>query len=219
MSGSFFIMGLDNQWVEKFVAFLERDDSADSAHDLSHIKRVVANATRLGALEGAEMRVVLPAAWLHDCVSVPKDSPLRSQASRMAAERAGQFLREIGYDAVWIEGIEHAIAAHSFSAKIQTETLEAQVVQDADRLDALGAVGIARAFITGTTMGVPFLDADEPLPLTRIPQDHVSMIDHFYTKLLTLAATMKTAAGRTEAAQRTAFMQTYLAQLAAEIGA
>ncbi len=205
-------------WTHKFLAFLKMQ-SADAAHDLSHIKRVVANATRLGELESAEMRVVLPAAWLHDCVSVPKDSPLRSQASRMAAEKAGQFLRESDYEERWIAPIEHAIAAHSFSAQIAPLTIEAKVVQDADRLDALGAVGIARTFITGASMGVPFLDADDPLPVTRTPQDHVSMIDHFYTKLLTLAGTMQTQAGRAIAEQRTQFMRDYLAQLAAEIGA
>lgn len=210
--------GMDEKWIARFIAFLEAGDLADSAHDLSHIKRVVTNATKLGLEEQAEMRVVLPAAWLHDCVNVPKDSPLRSQASRMAAQKAGAFLREIGYGEQWIAAIEHAIAAHSFSAKIAPETIEAKVVQDADRLDALGAVGIARAFITGATMGVPFLDSAEPIPITRTPQDHVSMIDHFYTKLLTLADTMQTATGRAIATQRTEFMRRYLDQLAVELG-
>ncbi len=208
---------MNEKWIEKFLLFLAQD-SADAAHDLSHIKRVVANASQLGPLEGAEMRVVLPAAWLHDCVHVPKDSPQRSHASRMAAQKAGQFLHEIGYATEWIAPIEHAIAAHSFSAQIAPQTVEAKVVQDADRLDALGAIGIARTFITGATMGVPFLHPVEPLPITRIPQDSVSMIDHFYTKLLTLADTMQTAAGRAVAQQRTQFMQAYLDQLSAEIG-
>jgi uncharacterized protein len=208
---------MNQKWVEIFLLFLQ-DRSADAAHDLSHIKRVVANATLLGQLEGAEMGVVLPAAWLHDCVSVPKNSPLRSQASRMAAEKAGQFLRAREYNEGGIAAIEHAVAAHSFSAQIAPQTIEAKVVQDADRLDALGAIGIARTFITGATLGIPFLDADEPLPVTRTPHDQISMIDHFYTKLLTLADTMQTQAGRTEALQRTQFMRYFLAQLAAEIG-
>ncbi|MBC7449384.1 MAG: HD domain-containing protein [Hymenobacteraceae bacterium] len=115
----------------------------DVAHDAEHIRRVVTNARQLAASTGADERVVVPAAWLHDCVSVAKDSPQRTQASRLAAT-AADFLRASGYPATYIPAIEHAIEAHSFSAGIAPRTLEARVVQDADRLDTLGAVGIAR---------------------------------------------------------------------------
>ena len=208
---------MDKKWIAQFRHFIEQDNAIDAGHDIGHILRVVANAKWIGRREGAEMSVVIPAAWLHDCVSVPKDSPLRSRASRMAAERAGAFLREIGYSEHWIGEIEHAIETHSFSANITPRTLEAKVVQDADRLEALGAIGIARVFITGSKMGIPLLDADEPLPKTRTPQDGISMIDHFYTKLLKLADTMRTTAGKEEAMRRSRFMERYLDQLAAEV--
>lgn len=190
---------------------------SDPAHDLAHIHRVVANARRLAAAEGADMAVVLPAAWLHDCVIVPKHSPQRSQASRLAAERAGRYLREAGYPPDLIPAIEHAIAAHSFSASIPPETLEASVVQDADRLDALGAIGIARTLMLGGVMGKPLYDPAEPLPERRQPDDRENVIDHFYVKLLTLAGRMHTAAGRREGERRTRLMRVYLEELGREL--
>jgi uncharacterized protein len=207
-------------WEERFATFLATHRGAeDAAHDGMHIRRVVANARALAAAEGADLAIVLPAAWLHDCVIVPKDSPERMMASRLAAAAAGDFLRSIAYPDAQISAIQHAIEAHSFSARIPPRTLEAQVVQDADRLDALGAVGIARTLMLGGTMGKPLYDADEPFPITRTADDRENVLDHFFVKLLTLSGTMQTRAGREEAERRTAFMRRFLAQLAAEIAA
>lgn len=207
-------------WEARFANFLAAQPHAsDAAHNDAHIRRVVENAKRLAHTEGADTAVVIPAAWLHDCVIVLKSLPERSRASRMAAEAAGTFLTEAGYPAEKIPAVKHAIAAHSFSAGIPPETLEAQVVQDADRLDALGAIGIARTIGLGAQMGRPLYDASEPFPITRPASDAVSGIDHFYTKLLKLEDMMNTEAGRAEARRRTAFMQDFLAQLAREIGA
>ena len=202
---------------ERFIA--ARETESDAAHDAMHIRRVVANARRLATAEEANLAVVIPAAWLHDCVIVPKDSPERKQASRLAAAAAGDFLARIGYPPHHIPAIQHAIEAHSFSAGIAPRTVEARVVQDADRLDALGAIGIARTLMLGGTMGKPLYDPVEPLPKTRAPDDRENVLDHFFVKLLTLAGTMQTDAGRDEARRRTAFMHAYLTQLAGEIDA
>jgi uncharacterized protein len=206
-------------WEARCVAFLRQQAAGDAAHDHEHIRRVVANARALAAAEGANLAVVLPAAWLHDCVTVPKDSPQRPLASRLAAEAAAAFLGDAGYPAELVPAVAHAVAAHSFTAGIPPETAEARVVQDADRLDALGAVGIARCLMLGATMGRPLYDPAAPFPVGRAPDDAVSSIDHFYTKLLRLAATMTTAAGRTEAERRTELMRAYLRELGREIGA
>jgi len=204
-------------WESRFARFLADNVAADAAHDLAHVRRVVANARRLADAEGAERAVVLPAVWLHDCVVVPKDSPQRTQASRLAADAVTAFLRSAGYPARYLDDIAHAIAAHSFSARIPPETLEARVVQDADRLDALGAVGIARTLMLGGALNRPFYDPDDPFAVARQPDDGLWTLDHFFTKLLTLADTMQTSTGRAEARHRTAFMQGYLEQLRAEI--
>lgn len=207
------------EWEARFAALLAGEETArDAAHDEGHVRRVVANARTLAETEGADLAVVLPAAWLHDCVAIAKNSMQRSSASRLAAERAGALLRAAGYPAEHIPAIEHAIAAHSFSARILPQTLEAKVVQDADRLDALGAVGIARTLITGGANGAPFYDLSEPFPVTRVADDRTSIVDHFFTKLLKLAETMQTAAGRAAAQHRAQFLKQFLTQLGSEIG-
>ena len=190
---------------------------ADAAHDMAHLARVVAMATRLAAIEGASIDIVMPAAWLHDCVHVPVTSHHRPRASVMAGQAATHFLRSVGYSEALLPSIDHAIAAHSFSAKIAPMTVEARVVQDADRLDAIGAIGIARCLMLGGQMGRTLYDVDDPFADHRTPDDRVSSIDHFYTKLLTLATTMQTAAGRAEAGRRTVFMRGYLDQLRREL--
>lgn len=206
-------------WESRFADFLAAEESAaDVAHDEGHLRRVVENARTLAEQESADLAIVLPAAWLHDCVIIPKTSPQRASASRLAAERAVTLLRAAEYPAQHLEAIKHAIAAHSFSARIAPKTIEAKVVQDADRLDALGAVGIARTLMLGGANGTPLYDFAEPFPVTRMADDRVSVIDHFFTKLLTLAETMQTDAGRAAAQHRATFMKEFLMQLGGEIG-
>lgn len=189
----------------------------DAAHDPAHVERVVHMARRLAEEEGARLEVVVPAAWLHDCVAVPKDSPLRSRASRLAAERATSLLREWGAEEALLPEIAHAIEAHSFSAGIPPRTLEARVVQDADRLDALGAVGLARCLMLSGQMGQRLYDPGDPFCQDRTPDDRVSAVDHFHTKLLTLGDSMQTASARREAGVRTRFLEGFLDRLREEI--
>lgn len=200
--------GLERRCAEKLTAA-----SGDAAHDLEHVRRVVRNARGLAAAEGARLEVVLPAAWLHDCVTVPKDSPQRAQASRLAAAQAVAWLRAWGWAEALLPDIAHAIEAHSFTAAIPPRTVEAKVVQDADRLDALGAVGLARCLMLGGAMGRPLYAAGDPFCERRAPDDRVSGVDHFYTKLLKLEGTMQTASGRAEARQRTEFLLQFLKEL------
>lgn len=205
-------------WERRFADFLDAAmHEADAAHDRAHIRRVVATARALAREEGAEQAVVVPAAWLHDCVVVSKDAEDRAQASTRAAERAAQFLQEAGYPPQWIPGIRHAIAAHSYSAGIPPETPEACVVQDADRLDALGAIGIARCFAVGGALGHALYDPADPFCADRTPDDGTYVVDHFYAKLFELPATMQTDAGRAEAERRVRFMKEYLRTLGEEI--
>lgn len=189
----------------------------DQAHGLPHIRRVVKTALGLAAETDANLTVVVAAAWLHDCVIVAKNSPQRSQASRLSAQRAVDFLKRSGFPDPWLAGVEHAIEAHSFSAAIAPKTIEAKIVQDADRLDALGAIGIARCVQTGVALNSPLYDAADPLVELREADDRISVVDHFYTKLLNLSETMQTVAGRVEAERRTRFMRGFLEQLRSEI--
>lgn len=202
---------------QRCFEFIAASTPADAAHDLSHVKRVLKNALHLSVLEGTNDDIILPAACLHDCVAVPKDSPLRSQGSRLAAEAATQFLSTNGYPAELIPQVAHAIEAHSYSAGIPVQTAEAAVVQDADRLDSLGAIGIARCLLVGGRLNRPLLDPDDPFCDRREPDDGQFTIDHFYNKLFKLPSTMQTNAGRQEAERRVMLMQDYLDNLRQEI--
>jgi uncharacterized protein len=212
------IADFESTWQPVFMRWLEHHAGADSAHDSGHILRVVANARKLAMAEGADWKIVLPAAWLHDCVVVPKSSPERALASRFAARQAVDWLKDGGWPHGKLEEIGHAIEAHSFSAGIEPRTQEAEVLQDADRLDALGAVGLARTLMLGAEMGRTFYQTEDPFCRNRDPDDAIYTLDHVYRKLLTLESTMRTESGRREAASRTRFLRDYLAQMESEIG-
>ena len=199
------------------LEFACADDQADVAHGHDHLMRVLKNTIYLSELEQANCQVTVPAACLHDCVAVPKDSPQRARASRLAADRATAFLATLPYPGDLLPEVFHAIEAHSFSAGIAPRSVEARVVQDADRLDSLGAIGIARCLQLGVQLGRPLCAADDPFCEAREPDDGRYTIDHFYAKLLKLPATMQTAAGRAEAGRRAAAMQAWLDQLRSEI--
>jgi len=202
---------------EILAAYVEQQMTADAAHDRQHIERVVRTARQLAAVEGADLAVVIPAAWLHDCVTLPKNAPNRHESSQLAAAEAVRFLRSIAYPEQYLDGIAHAIAAHSFSAGIAPTTLEAKVVQDADRLDALGAIGVARCMMVGGVLERPLYHPADPFCHSREPDDLTYTIDHFYRKLFKIGQTLHTAAARAEAQRRSAFMQAFLDQLAHEI--
>jgi uncharacterized protein len=206
------LAGLERRCLEKLSAI-----AGDAAHDLEHVRRVVRNAEALAKAETARLEIVLPAAWLHDCVTVPKDSPRRAAASRLAAVQAVEWLRGWGWPAESFADIAHAIEAHSFSAGIPARTLEAKVVQDADRLDALGAMGLARCLMLGGAMRRSLYVPEDPFCERRAADDHASCVDHFYTKLLTLEEMMQTAAGGREAARRTHFLRSFLEELRREL--
>jgi uncharacterized protein len=202
---------------ERCVAALAAQ-GGDVAHGLEHVRRVVRNARRLAAAEGARLEIVVPAAWLHDCVTVPKDSPQRAAASRLAAAQAVAWLRDWQWPEALLADIAHAIEAHSFTAGIAPRTPEAEVVQDADRLEAIGAVGLARCLMLGGALGRPLYAAADPFCARRAPDDRTATVDHFYTKLLQLEGSMQTASGRREARARTEFLKKFLAELEREIG-
>lgn len=200
------------------LEYLREVMAADPAHDITHVQRVVQNTLMLTKAENGNAAISVPAAWLHDCVSVAKDSPLRKQASKLAADEAVRFLESVNYPPALLAQIYHAIVAHSFSANISTETLEARIVQDADRLEAVGAIGIARCFLTGGSMGTPLYEPSDPFAENRDLDDRRYTLDHFYCKLLGLADTMKTQAGKAEAIKRTGYMKEFLLQIGLEIG-
>ncbi len=194
-------------------------DQHDGSHDLAHIHRVWVNAQRIQRVEGGDLEVLLAAAVLHDCVAVEKNSPLRGQASTLSADKAASILADVGWPLARVEQVAHAVKTHSYSAGFEAQTLEARILQDSDRLDAIGAVGIARCFYVSGRMGSALYDFENPAARGRGYQDAAYAIEHFHTKLLKLASGFKTREGSRLAAERHARLEGYLAGFMEEVGA
>ena len=211
------------EWELRFVKFLQSNaQQDDGSHDLGHFQRVWKAARFINREEGmaADPLILLAAAYFHDFVSLPKNHPERSSASRLSAERTAGILQTAfpDFPTDKIEGVRHAIHAHSFSAKVPPGTPEARILQDADRLEALGAIGLARVFYTAGQLNQKLFDAGDPLARHREPDDQRYSLDHFQLKLLKLPALMNTAMGRRMAEGRADYLRSFLQTITAEIG-
>lgn len=216
-------LALLQEWEARFVDFLNHrsseTDMDDASHDISHFQRVWSTASQLmddGGLE-ANRLVVLAACYFHDIIVLPKNHPERSRASTLAAEETEKCLRALGFPEELVAGVCHAVKAHSYSANITPETLEAEVVQDADRMEALGAIGLARVFYTAGKLGQKLFDAEDPLAENRELNDRKFSLDHFELKLLRIADTMKTEPGRQMAERHSQYLRDFRVQFCKEI--
>lgn len=199
-----------HDWREKFVALVAAQDDDDGAHDIQHLHRVWATAQILLADHPeADAAVVQAAAYLHDLVNLPKNHPDRSRASTLAAERACEWLATQGFAPERLQAVAHAIEAHSFSAGIAPLTIEAMIVQDADRMDALGAVGLARLFYIAGRMGSALAHPTDPMAQQRPLDDRRYALDHIEVKLATLPASMCTEAARRLGDERLQWLRAY----------
>lgn len=191
----------------------------DGAHDSAHLERVWRNARALLAQHlDADALVVMAACYLHDLVNLPKDDPARDQASRRSAQLARHQLAWMNFPPGKLDAVAHAIEAHSFSANIPATTLEARIVQDADRLDGLGAVGLARMFYIAGRMGSGLAHPDDPLGAHRAFDDRRYALDHIMVKLARLPGMMQTRGGRLLAEERLARLMAFREAFAAESG-
>ncbi len=191
---------------------------ADSAHDFDHVLRVVAMADRIAEAEGADREVVHAAALLHD---IGLDEG-RAGHEISAANRAKEILRAHGYDEPFCITVAHAIESHRFRSGPTPHTLEAKVLFDADKLDAIGAIGVARAFAFGAHRGqklwgeVPPDYIDQLNGVEADPRQHTA-VHEFHVKLSKIKDRMFTATGKQIAAERHAFMVKFYEQLAREV--
>ncbi len=189
----------------------------DPAHDFEHVMRVYKNAQKICKLEKANEKLVLVSALLHDIASYPKSDKRSKLSSIQSAKKSEQILKNYDFSKEEIGIISDAIRDHSFSQNKTPASLEGKILQDADRLDALGAIGIARVFATGGSLKRPFYNIDDPFCKTRTPDDKIWTVDHFFQKLLKLESLMNTKSGKAEAKKRTAVLKEFLKQLKQEI--
>ena len=207
----------ERELIDIVVAHATCDN--DGAHDLHHIRRVWHHCENIGAQcsPAPDWQVLSAAAFLHDLINVPKNSKERSRASTLSADAAVGALAERGFPSAKLDGVWHAIQAHSFAAGFTPDSLEACILQDADRLDALGALGLARTFYVAGQLGSQLFDGDDLLAQRRSLDDKVFALDHFQTKLYGLLETMNTPAAKSLASGRVAYMREFVARLQSEM--
>ena len=189
----------------------------DSAHDFAHIMRVYKNAQMICKKERVNEKLVLSAVLLHDIVSYPKFDKRSKLSSIQSAKKSKMILKKFDFSNEEIQIISDAIRDHSFSQNKIPATIVGKILQDADRLDAIGAIGIARVFAVGGSEKRPFYNVKDPFCKNRIPDDKIWTLDHFYKKLLKLESIMNTKSGKIEAKKRTKILNNFLNQLKNEI--
>lgn len=191
--------------------------SNDSAHDFDHIMRVYKNAEKICNNEKVNPKLVLCAVLLHDIISYPKSDKRSKLSSIKSAEASTKILKKYDFTEDEIQIISEAIRDHSFSQKKTPKTIEGKILQDADRLDAIGAIGIARVFAVAGSENRPFYSPGDPFCKKRSPDDQKWTLDHFYKKLLLLESLMNTKSGKSEAKRRTIVLKNFLSELKKEL--
>ena len=189
----------------------------DPAHDFEHVLRVYVNAEKICVKEKVEKKLVLTATLLHDIVSFPKTDKRSKTSSTKSAVKAKKILQKLNYSIDEIKIITDAIESHSFSKNKKPTTIEGKILQDADRLDALGAIGIARTFAVAGAENRSFYNTNDPFCSSRKADDKLWAVDHFFKKLLLLEAKMNTKSAKIEAKQRTKIIKKFLNDFKKEI--
>lgn len=183
----------------------------DTAHDFDHVLRVLALAERIGQAEGADLEIVRAAALLHDV-----GGQHRSCHAWAGAQQAREILQ--GHPPEKVEAVAHAIATHSFREKSIPQTLEAQILYDADKLDAIGAIGVARAYAvsgqTGQRLWGP-MPADYRGEAQGTPEH--TAVHEFVFKLSRLKDTLFTSTAKAIAEERHRYMVEFFARLEREV--
>ncbi len=192
---------------------------AESAHDFDHVLRVLALAERLARAEGADMEIVRAAALLHDIARAEEDAAGHGDHAQLAAERACTILLARGVASARADAVAHAIAAHRFRGSTLPQTLEAQVLFDADKLDSIGAIGIARAYAVSGALNQRLwseVAADAVATRDQHNANHTAAAE-FAVKLSQVRERMHTPTARKIAEERHVYMADFFARLEREV--
>ncbi len=192
-------------------------EQAGPAHDWLHVRRVTATTRSLCDNLDIDDEIAVAAALLHELVNLPKHHPESRRSGDLCAEAAQELLLDVGWSVERASRVSSCIRDHAFSKGSAPSSPEAAVLQDADRLDAIGAIGVARCMATCTEMDTPFYAEDDPFCTERVPNDRRYGVDHFFKKLLRIQEGLHTQAARTLATRRTSFLRSFLHQLDDEI--
>jgi uncharacterized protein len=189
----------------------------EPAHDFLHVKRVLVNARFIARAEGEDELACGAAALLHELFTYPKGHPESSRAGDVCAEHARALLIREGAPSELVEPVCVAIRDHAFSKGVVPKEAPTRILQDADRLDAIGAIGLARMWATCADMKRPFYSPIDAFCTHRAPDDKSWGLDHVFKKLLVIPERFHTKAARTMGERRVRFLRTYLDELASEL--
>ncbi|NUB90344.1 HD domain-containing protein [Haloterrigena sp. SYSU A121-1] len=193
--------------------------AAPPAHDWHHVRRVETLAETLidrHPSDEIDERVVRLAVSLHDIGREREDAGEIDDHAAWGARESRRILEDVGADPATIDTVAHCVRAHRYSNAVEPETLEAEIVSDADNLDALGAVGIARTFSYGGALGQEIHDPAVPVADDETASG-ATQYNHLHKKILELPERMYTDVGRELAERRAAFVREYVAQFDAEL--
>ena len=208
--------------IDQFVARLEelhgKHFCGDEAHGLQHARRVNMTAQIIArSFRGVDIEVLTAAAYLHDIYSPPKNSSKRSTASSISAELASEIAQPLFSEPFKIEQLRDCILCHAFSQNKQATRVEAKILQDADRIDALGSVGMARLFYTAGNIGSDLIHPFDPFGVSRKLDEKMFALDHFLLKLIILPELMSTECGKRIAKRRLQSMCVAMDELLEEV--
>lgn len=190
----------------------------DPSHDLGHALRVLSNAEYIVRFEGGDLEVIIPAALFHDAANYQKDDPRAKYAPEESIRVVRKILERLSdYHREKIARVEKVIIEHSYSNGIKPESLDSKIMQDADRLEATGAIAIMRTFCSTGQMRRKFYNPEDPFCEQREPNSLFYAVDLFYRRLLRVKDSMNTETAKKLAEKRTRFLYNFLEQLREEI--
>jgi uncharacterized protein len=196
----------------------EKIPDTDVSHDFEHALRVLSNAEKISKKEGGDFDIIVPAALFHDLVVYPKNHPDKHKSQEESAEAAEKILNTFGnFPKEKIEKVKTCILECSFSKGIIPKLLESKILQDADGLEATGAISIMRTYSSTGQMKRPFYSSKDPFCENREPNASHFALDLFYERLLKVTDRMHTKTAKKIAKRRTDFLITFLKEFKLEL--
>ena len=202
-------------YIKKYVKRIYAKN--DPAHDFEHIMRVYKNAEKICKTEKSNKKLVLISVLLHDIIKKSETDKRTKSSSSLSASKSIKILKKLKFSDNDISIVSESIRNHSFTKNKISKSIEGRILQDADRLDAIGAIGIARVFSVSGAKNRQFYEPSDPFSKNRKMNDKKWALDHFFKKLLLLENVMNTKTGKIEAKKRTIVLKNYLDSLKKEI--
>lgn len=210
---------MDKSLKEKLVDIArENMPTIDPSHDINHTLRVLAISEKIAMAENADFDIIVPSALFHDVINYPKNHHKRLHSSKESAEFAKRILKNIkSFPEDKIEKIYESINICSFTKGLKPNFLEGKILQDADGLEAIGAVSIMRTFSSAGTMNKTFYNISDPFCKKRKPDDNKYALDLFFTRLLMVQSRLHTKTAKNIAKNRASFLKAFLKELKVEL--